>query len=131
MERPARTHILFDAQTNNKRDRKAQLGRMRKTYSRESSLRNPEEALRIHFPIEKRQLCRSEAGRRSSSIARERLPDSRSHVKSRGIGRYDSQKEEKEENTGPGRALLQKSLTSSKLLAGEVGGARRSTEPQQ
>lgn len=93
MERPARSHLLFDAPNPNAKDRKAQLIRMRKTSCRDSPRRNPEEALRIHYAIEKRQLCRSEIGKRSSSIARERLPDSNGIAKPRAISRYDTRTE--------------------------------------
>lgn len=132
MQHPACSHILFQAPSPKPKDRKAQLIRMRKTSCRDSPRRNPEEVLRIHYAIEKRQLCRSEIGKRSASIARERLPDSSSLARPRVISRYDTRTEGSEESATPCKAALQKSITSSKLLAssGERGGPRRNTEPE-
>lgn len=132
MQHPARSHILFDAPSPNPKDRKAQLLRMRKTSCRDSPRRNPEEALRIHYAIEKRQLCRSEIGKRSASIARERLPEGNGLGKSRAISRYDTRTEVMQEIATSCKSALQKSITSSKLLAssGEMGGMRRNTEPE-
>ena len=138
MKHPALSNILFDAPpSHNKHQRQQHLTKLRKTCYRDSPdspLRNPEEALRIHNAIEKRQLCRSEIGKRSASIARERQPDSRKIAKSRSISRYDSRTEGNEDcgEAAPWKGGLHKSITSSKLFAtsAEVPKLRVSTEAE-
>lgn len=114
------THIIKD---NLPADNRPRLIKLRKTSYRdtpESPYRNPEEALRIHNAIEKRQLCRSEIGKRSMSITRERQADKLQKIaKSHSISRYDTRTEgtEESENATPSKSTLHKSITSSKLLA--------------